>query len=159
MGLKFSHAFGAKTIQFTTSAGKIDDAKKLGADEVILTREKDWHLPHVNSFDFILDTVSADHDLSPYLSLIKRDGTLCTVGLPGNPIAIHAFSVIARKHFTGSMIGGIEETQQMLDFCSQHNIVSDIEITSFDKIEQAWDRVLKSDVKYRFVLDLKTLDA
>ncbi len=158
MALKFSHAFGAKTVQFTTSPNKIEDAKKLGADEVILTKEKDWHLPHLGKFDFILDCVSADHDMSPYFALLKRDGTLCTVGVPEDPLKISAFSVVGgRKSFSGSMIGGIEETQEMLDFCGEHNIVSDIEMTSFDKLEEAWDRVVKSDVKYRFVLDLKTL--
>jgi uncharacterized zinc-type alcohol dehydrogenase-like protein len=159
MALKFSHAFGAHTVQFTTSASKIEDAKKLGADEVILTKEEGWTGEHANSFDFILDCVSAEHDISPYLALLKRDGTLCTVGVPEKPLAIHAFSVIARKHFTGSMIGGIAETQEMLDFCGKHNIVSDIEMTSFDKLEEAWGRVISSDVKYRFVLDLKTLNA
>jgi uncharacterized zinc-type alcohol dehydrogenase-like protein len=159
MALKFSHAFGAHTVQFTTSASKIEDAKKLGADEVILTKEEGWAGKHANSFDFILDCVSAEHDISPYLALLKRDGTLCTVGVPEKPLAIHAFSVIARKHFTGSMIGGIAETQEMLDFCGKHNIVSVIEMTSFDKIEEAWARVISSDVKYRFVLDLKTLNA
>ncbi|HVZ82544.1 MAG TPA: NAD(P)-dependent alcohol dehydrogenase, partial [Terracidiphilus sp.] len=158
MALKFSHAFGAKTVQFTTSASKVEDAKKLGADEVILTKEPDWHAPHAGTFDFILDCVSAKHDVTPYLALLKRDGALCTVGLPAAPVAIQAFSVaIGRKQFTGSAIGGIRETQEMLDFCSQHNIVSDIEMTSFDKLEEAWDRVVKGDVKYRFVLDLKTL--
>ena len=106
MALKFSHAFGAHTVQFTTSPSKINDAKKLGADEVILTKEPDWHVPHAASFDFILDCVSAEHDVAPYLGLLKRDGTLCTVGIPSNPIAIHAFSVaIGRKRFTGSAIG------------------------------------------------------
>ena len=110
-----------------------------------------------NSYDFILDTVSGDHDLAPYLALLKRNGTLCTVGLPEDPFKVSAFSVIARRNFTGSMIGGIAETQQMLDFCGEHNIVSDIEMTTFDKLDTAWDRVLKSDVKYRFVLDCKSL--
>ena len=158
MALKFSHAFGATTVQFTTSPSKIEDAKKLGADEVILTKSPDWHMPHLRTFDFILDCVSAEHDLAPYLALLKRDGTLCTVGLPSAPIAINAFSVAGgRKNFTGSAIGGIRETQEMLDFCGEHNVVSDIEMTSFDKLEEAWDRVVKADVKYRFVLDLKTL--
>ncbi len=157
MGLKFSHAFGAHTVQFTTSASKVEDAKKLGADEVILTKEEGWASKHTGSFDFILDCVSAEHDINPYLSLLKRDGTLCTVGIPEKPLAIQAFSVVARKHFTGSMIGGIAETQEMLDFCGKNNIVSDIEMTSFDKVGDAWERVIKGDVKYRFVLDLKTL--
>jgi uncharacterized zinc-type alcohol dehydrogenase-like protein len=158
MALKFSHAFGAKTVQFTRSLAKIEDAKRLGADEVILTKEPNWHTQHAGTFDFILDCVSAAHDITPYLSLLKRGGTLCTVGLPPTPLAVSAFSVVqGRKSFAGSSIGGIKETQEMLDFCSKHNIVSDIEMTSFGKIEEAWERVLKSDVKYRFVLDLKTL--
>lgn len=158
MALKFSHAFGARTVQFTTSANKIEDAKKLGADEVILTKDKDWHVPHAGKFDFILDCVSAKHDLAPYFSLLKRDGTLCTVGVPEDPLVMSAFAVVVgRKSLAGSMIGGIAQTQEMLDFCGQHNIVSDIEMTSFDKLDEAWDRVIKSDVKYRFVLDLKTL--
>jgi uncharacterized zinc-type alcohol dehydrogenase-like protein len=160
MGLKFSHAFGAKTALFTTSASKVEDAKKLGADEVILTKEAGWDAKHANSFDFILDCVSAPHDVNQYLSLLKRDGTLCTVGVPETPLAISAFSVvIARKNFSGSMIGGIAQTQEMLDFCGKHNIVSDIEMTSFKEIDKAWERVVKGDVKYRFVLDLKTLKA
>jgi uncharacterized zinc-type alcohol dehydrogenase-like protein len=158
MALKFSHAFGAKTVQFTRSAAKIEDAKRLGADEVILTKEPNWHTQHAGTFDFILDCVSAPHDITPYLSLLKRGGTLCTVGLPPTPLAVSAFSVVhGRKSFSGSNIGGIKETQEMLDFCGKHNIVSDIEMTSFGEIEDAWERVLKSDVKYRFVLDLKTL--
>jgi uncharacterized zinc-type alcohol dehydrogenase-like protein len=158
MALKFSHAFGAKTVQFTRSPAKIEDAKRLGADEVILTKEPNWHTQHAGTFDFILDCVSAAHDITPYLSLLKRGGTLCTVGLPPTPLAVSAFSLVqGRKSFAGSNIGGIRETQEMLDFCSEHNIVSDIEMTSFGKIEEAWERVIKSDVKYRFVLDLKTL--
>jgi uncharacterized zinc-type alcohol dehydrogenase-like protein len=154
MGLKFAHAFGAHTVQFTTSTSKIEDAKKLGADEVILTKDPNWHADHAGTFDFILDCVSAEHDLTPYMALLKRDGTLCMVGVPEVPIALHAFSVIAgRKSFAGSGVGGIKETQEMLDFCGEHNIVSDIEMTTYDKIEQAWGRVIKSDVKYRFVLD------
>jgi uncharacterized zinc-type alcohol dehydrogenase-like protein len=158
MGLKFSHAFGAHTVQFTTSESKIEDAKKLGADEVVLTKEPNWHAEHANTFDFILDCVSAEHDLTPYLALLKRDGTLCMVGVPEKPVAMHAFSVIAgRKSFAGSGIGGIKETQEMLDFCGEHNIVSDIEMTTYDQLETAWERVMKSDVKYRFVLDNNAL--
>ncbi|MEG9434788.1 NAD(P)-dependent alcohol dehydrogenase [Edaphobacter sp. HDX4] len=157
MGLKFSHAFGAKTVLFTTSASKIEDAKKLGADEVILTKEEGWTGEHAGTFDFILDCVSADHDINSYLSLLKRDGTLCLVGAPENPLAVSAFSILGRKNFSGSMIGGIAETQEMLNFCGKHNIVSDIEMTTFGEVNEAWERVLKSDVKYRFVLDLKTL--
>jgi alcohol dehydrogenase (NADP+) len=160
MALKFSHAFGAHTVQFTTSPSKIEDAKKLGADEVVLTKEANWHAPHAGTFDFILDCVSAPHDITPYLALLKRDSTYCTVGIPDSPMAVSAFSVaIGRKSVTGSAIGGIPQTQEMLDFCGQHNIVSDIEMTTFDKLSEAWDRVIKADVKYRFVLDLKSLKA
>ena len=160
MALKFSHAFGAHTVQFTTSANKIEDAKKLGADEVVLTKEANWHAPHAGTFDFILDCVSAPHDITPYLALLKRDSTYCTVGIPDSPMAVAAFSVaIGRKSVAGSAIGGIPQTQEMLDFCGQHNIVSDIEMTTFDKLDEAWDRVVKADVKYRFVLDLKSLKA
>ncbi len=157
MGLKFSHAFGAQTVQFTTSASKVEDAQRLGADEVILTKDPDWAAKHKGSFDFILDCVSAKHDVDTYLGLLKRDGVMCSVGIPEIPVSIHAFSVLARKTFTGSMVGGIRETQEMLDFCGERGIVSDIEMTSFDKLDEAWDRVVKGDVKYRFVLDLKTL--
>ena len=157
MAIKFSHAFGAQTVLFTTSANKVEDAKKLGADEVILTKEKGWAAKDIASFDLIIDTVSADHDVNPYLNLLKRNGVLCLVGAPEDPSRVNAFSILGRKTFTGSSIGGIKETQEMLDFCGEHNIVSDIEMTSFDKLEHAWDRVVKGDVKYRFVLDLKTL--
>jgi len=158
MALKFSKAFGAHTVLFTTSKSKVDDAKRLGADEVILTKEANWAAQHADKFDFILDCVSADHDVSSYIALLKRDGTVCTVGAPSKPMQIGAFAVImGRKNFTGSAIGGIRETQEMLDFCGKHNIVCDIEMTSFDKVNEAWERVIKSDVKYRFVLDLKTL--
>ncbi len=157
MALKFSHAFGAHTTLFTTSAGKIDDAKRLGADDVLLTKDAGWHTPHAGTFDFILDTVSAAHDVSPYIALLKRDATYCTVGAPEDPIQINVFSLFGRPNLSGSSIGGIRETQEMLDFCAAHNIVSDIEMTTFDQLEQAWNRVVKADVKYRFVLDLKSL--
>jgi alcohol dehydrogenase (NADP+) len=157
MALKFSHALGAQTLQFTTSAAKVEDAQRLGADEVILTKGSGWAAKHARSFDFILDCVSASHDVNAYLGLLKRNGVLCSVGIPEVPVSVHAFSVLGRKTFTGSMVGGIRETQQMLDFCAEKGIVSDIEMTSFDKLDQAWERVVKADVKYRFVLDIKTL--
>jgi alcohol dehydrogenase (NADP+) len=157
MGLKFSHALGAQTVQFTTSTAKIEDAQRLGADEVILTKNSGWATKHARSFDFILDCVSANHDVNTYLGLLKRNGVMCSVGIPEVPVSVHAFSVLGRKTFTGSMVGGIRETQQMLDFCAEKSIVSDIEMTSFNKLDQAWDRVVKADVKYRFVLDIKTL--
>src|SRR5271170_3988875 len=123
MGLKFSHAFGAQTVQFTSSVCKVEDAQRLGADEVILTREPNWAAKHANSFDFILDTVSANHDVNTYLGLLKRNGVMCSVGIPEVPVSIHAFSVLGRKTFTGSAVGGIRETQEMLDFCAAKGIV------------------------------------
>lgn len=158
LALKFSHAMGAETVQFTTSVGKIEDAKRLGADEVVLTKKSDWSKPHAGTFDFIIDCVAAPHDVVPYLSMLKRDAIYCTVGIPSEALQVPAFVVaMGRKHVTGSAAGGIKETQEMLDFCGKHTIVADIEMTSFDQIEKAWDRVVKNDVKYRFVLDLKTL--
>jgi alcohol dehydrogenase (NADP+) len=158
MALKFAHAFGAHVVQFTTSESKVADAKKLGAHEVILTKNAEELAKHANTFDFILDCVSAPHDLNQYLNLLRRDGTMCLVGLPEVPSEVASFSlVLNRRSLSGSMIGGIAETQEMLDFCSEHNIVSDIELTTVDKVNEAYDRVLKSDVKYRFVIDMKSL--
>jgi len=158
MGIKFSHAFGAHTVLFTTSQSKVEDGKKLGADEVVISKNADEMAKHAGSFDFILDCVSAEHDMNAYLALLKTNGTLCSVGAPEKPLAINAFSLlIGRKSLAGSAIGGIAETQEMLDFCAEHGIVSDIEKTTFAEINQAYDRVLKSDVKYRFVLDTATL--
>ena len=158
MGLKFAHSFGAHTVLFTTSASKEADGKRLGADEVVLSKDPDAMAKQKNSFDFILDCVSAPHDLNQYLGLLKLNGTLCQVGLPDAPLPVSAFSLITnRRSLSGSMIGGVAETQEMLDYCAQHNIVSDIELTSVDKLNEAYDRVVKSDVKYRFVIDLKTL--
>jgi uncharacterized zinc-type alcohol dehydrogenase-like protein len=158
MALKFAHAFGAHVVQFTTSESKVADAKKLGADEVIITKNADELAKHANTFDFILDCVSAPHDLNQYLNLLRRDGTMCLVGLPEVPSEVASFSlVLNRRSLSGSMIGGIAETQEMLDFCAAHNIVSDIELTTVDKLNEAYERVLKSDVKYRFVIDMKSL--
>jgi alcohol dehydrogenase (NADP+) len=160
MGLKFAHAFGAHVVQFTTSPGKSDDAKRLGADEVVVTRNPEELARHANSFDFILDTVSAPHDLNLFAGLLKLDGTLCLVGVPENALPVHAFSIVPkRRAIAGSMIGGIAETQEMLDFCAEHDIVSDIEMTTFDQLPSAYDRVIKADVKYRFVLDIQSLKA
>jgi uncharacterized zinc-type alcohol dehydrogenase-like protein len=145
-------------VQFTTSEAKIADAKKLGADEVVVSKDEAAMKKHAGSFDFILDCVSAPHDMNAYLSLLRLDGTLCLVGLPDEPVSISPFAIITnRRAFAGSMIGGMKQTQEMLDFCAEKNIVSDIELTSFDKVNEAYERVLKGDVKYRFVLDLKTL--
>lgn len=158
LGLKFAHAFGAHTVQFTTSPSKVEDAKRLGANEVILTKEKGWEAKHANSFDFILDCVAAPHDVTPFISALKRDGTYCTVGAPPEPMSVHAFAVImGRKRVSGSATGGIPETQEMLDFCAKHDITADIEMTRYDMLDKAWERVIKGDVKYRFVLDNGTL--
>jgi uncharacterized zinc-type alcohol dehydrogenase-like protein len=158
MGLKFAHSFGAHVVQFTTSENKIADARKLGADEVVVTKDAAAVAKHAGSFDFILDCVSAPHDVNQYLGLLRMNGTLCLVGLPEVPLSIAPFSVVAnRRSLAGSGIGGMQETQEMLDYCAEHGIVSDIELTSIDKLAEAYDRVVKGDVKYRFVIDMATL--
>jgi len=158
MGVKFAHALGAHTVLFTTSASKIEDGLRLGADEVVLSKNPEEMQKHIGSFDFILDCVSADHDVNAYLNLVKVDGHMVLVGAPEKPLQVAAFNLLfGRKSLSGSAIGGIEETQQMLDFCGQHNITSDIEIIPIQKINEAYDRLLKSDVKYRFVIDLASL--
>jgi uncharacterized zinc-type alcohol dehydrogenase-like protein len=160
MGLKFAHSFGAHVVQFTTSESKIADAKRLGADEVVLSKDADAMAKHAASFDFILDCVAAPHDVNPYLNLLRLDGTMCQVGLPEAPPQISPFAIITnRRSFAGSMIGGMTETQEMLDYCADHGIVSDIELTSIDKLAEAYQRVVRSDVKYRFVIDMATLKA
>ncbi len=158
MGLKFAHAFGAHTVLFTTSPNKTQDAKRLGADEVIISKDADAMLKHAATFDFILDTVSAEHDINAYLNLLKRDATLCTVGAPEKPLATAAFALIfKRRQFAGSGIGGIKETQEMLDFCGHHGITANVEIIPINKVDEAYDRVVKGDVRYRFVINMKTL--
>jgi uncharacterized zinc-type alcohol dehydrogenase-like protein len=158
MGLKFAHSFGAHVVQFTTSASKIDDAKKLGADEVVISKDADAMAKHAASFDFILDCVSAPHDLNAYLKLLRLNGTLCLVGLAEEQLPVAPFSLTSyRVSLAGSNIGGMKETQEMLDYCAEHGIVSDIELTSVDNLQQAYERVIKSDVKYRFVIDMSTL--
>ena len=160
MGLKFAHSFGAHVVQFTTSESKIEDAKKLGADEVVISKDANAMAKHAGSFDFILDCVAAEHNLNDYLNLLRLDGTLCSVGLPEQPLSIAPFAILAnRRSLSGSMIGGMTETQEMLDYCAEHNIVSDIELTSVQKLPEAYERVVKGDVKYRFVIDMKTLPA
>ncbi len=160
MGLKFAHSFGAHVVQFTTSESKIEDAKKLGADEVVISKDANAMAKHAGSFDFILDCVSAEHNLNDYLNLLRLDGTLCSVGLPEQPLSIAPFAILAnRRSLSGSMIGGMAETQEMLNYCAEHNIVSDIELTSVDKLPEAYERVIKGDVKYRFVIDMATLPA
>ncbi|HEX8323385.1 MAG TPA: NAD(P)-dependent alcohol dehydrogenase [Tepidisphaeraceae bacterium] len=160
MALKFGHALGAHVTQFTTSPGKADDARKLGADEVVLTGDPKNLEKVARSMDLIIDTVSANHDLTPYLNCLNRDATLVQVGVPTKPLEVPVFAVaMKRARVAGSAIGGIKETQEMLDFCAEHNIVSDIELTPIGKINEAYDRVLKSDVKYRFVIDMASLKA
>jgi len=158
MGVKLAKAMGAHVVVITTSPSKVEDAKRLGADEVILSTEKEQMKAHSNTLNFILDCVSADHDLNVYMRLIKVDGTLALVGAPEHPLPVAAFSLIpGRKSLAGSTIGSIKETQEMLDFCGQHNIVSDIELIKIQDINQAYERLLKGDVKYRFVIDMKSL--
>jgi alcohol dehydrogenase (NADP+) len=158
MGVKFAHAFGAHTVLFTTSPNKAADAKRLGADEVVASKNADEMAKHAGTFDFILDTASADHDLNPYLALLKLDGTMTLVGAPEKPAPVSAFNLImGRRSLAGSGIGGIRETQEMLDFCGEHGVTSDIEIIPIQKINEAYDRLLKGDVKYRFVIDMASL--
>ncbi len=158
MALKFSRAFGAHTVLFTTSPNKTEDALRLGADEVVVSRSAEEMQRHANSFDFILDAVSAEHDINAYLELLKRDGTLTLVGAPEQPLPVAAFNLLfKRRRFAGSLIGGIAETQEMLDFCGEHGIVSEIETIGIQQINEAYDRLLKSDVKYRFVIDMASL--
>ena len=158
MGVKFAHAFGAHVVLFTTSPGKIEDGKRLGADEVVISKNEDEMAAHAMSFDFILDCVSADHDINAYLNLLKRDGTLCLVGAPERPMPVSAFPLLlARRSFAGSGIGGIAETQEMLDFCAEHNITADVEVINIRDINHAYERMLKSDVKSRFTIDMATL--
>ena len=158
MGVKFANAFGAHVVLFTTSPNKIADAKRLGAHEVVLSNDADEMLKHAASFNFILDTVSAQHDLNPYLSLLKRDGTLTLVGAPPMPLPVASFNLIFGRHqLAGSGIGGIRETQEMLDFCAEHGITSDIELIPIQQINEAYKRLIKSDVKYRFVIDMASL--
>ena len=158
MGVKFAHALGAHTVVFTTSPGKKDDALRLGADEVVISRNADEMQKHAGSFDFILDAVSADHDINAYINMLRRDGNLTLVGAPEKPMAVSSFGLIfGRRSLSGSPIGGIAETQEMLDFCGQHNITSDVEIIPIQKINEAYERLLKSDVKYRFSIDMASL--
>ncbi len=158
MGVKFAHAFGAHTVLFTTSASKVEDGKRLGADEVVVSKNEDEMKKHFRSFDFILDCVSAEHDINAYINLLKLDGTLTLVGAPENPLPVAAFGLLLpRRNFAGSAIGGIPETQEMLDFCAEHGIASDIELIDIQQVEAAYARMLKSDVKYRFVIDMASL--
>ena len=158
MAVKIAKAMGAHVVVITTSSSKFEDAKRLGADEVILSTDEAQMKEHARSLHFILDCVSAQHDINAYLSLIKRDGALALVGAPEHPLPVAAFSlIINRISFAGSLIGGIAETQEMLDFCGKHNITSDIELIKIQDVNKAYDRLLKSDVKYRFVIDMASL--
>ncbi len=158
MGVKFARALGAHTVLFTTSPSKVADGLRLGAHEVVISKDEAEMAKHANSFDLIIDTVSADHSLDALMALIKLDGTMCMVGVPPSPQQIAAFSLILpRRNLAGSCIGGIAETQEMLDFCGKHNIVCDIEKIRMDEINTAYERMLKSDVKYRFVIDMASL--
>ena len=160
MGVKFAHAFGAHVVVFTTSPGKQEDALRLGADEAVVSRNADEMRKHTSSFDFILDTISADHDINAYINLLRRDGNLTLVGAPAKPLAVAAFGLLfGRRSLSGSLIGGIAETQEMLDFCGEHGITSDIEVIKIQDINEAYERMLKSDVKYRFVIDMASLKA
>jgi uncharacterized zinc-type alcohol dehydrogenase-like protein len=160
MGVKLSHALGATTVLFTTSPSKVADGKRLGADEVVLSKDQEQMSRHTASFDLIIDTVATTHDLAPYFNLLKRDATMVQVGAPEHPMPIAVFPLLLkRRHFAGSAIGGIAETQEMLDFCAQKNIAADVEVIAIQKINEAYERMLKSDVKYRFSIDMSSLAA
>ncbi len=158
MAVKFARAFDAHVVLFTTSLNKIADGLRLGAHEVVVSKDADAMKKQQGSFNFMLDAVSAEHDINAYLSLLKLDGTLTLVGAPEQPLPVTAFNLLLpRRNFAGSAIGGIAETQEMLDFCATHGIVSDIELIPIQKINEAWDRLLKQDVRYRFVIDMASL--
>jgi uncharacterized zinc-type alcohol dehydrogenase-like protein len=158
MGVKIAHALGAHVVVFTTSPNKKDDALRLGADEVVISKHADEMQKHAGSFDFILDAVSADHDINAYINLLRRDGNITLVGAPNKPLPVSAFALImGRRSLSGSPIGGIPETQEMLDFCGQHNITADVEVIPIQRVNEAYERLLKSDVKYRFSIDMASL--
>ncbi len=158
MGVKFAKALGAEVVLFTTSQSKVADGIRLGAHEVVLSKDPDAMAKERGRFDFILDAVAANHDINAYLDLLKRDGTLVQVGAPETPLPVSVFSLLMkRRNFAGSLIGGIAETQEMLDFCGKHGITSDIEMIRMDEIEGAYERMLRSDVKYRFVIDMASM--
>ena len=158
MAVKFAHALGAHVVVFTTSPSKKEDALRLGADEVVVSRHTDEMRKHAGSFDFILDAVSGEHDINAYVNLLGRDGNITLVGAPAKPLGVSAFALImARRSLSGSNIGGIAETQEMLDFCGAHNITADVEVIPIQKVNEAYDRLLKSEVKYRFSIDMASL--
>ncbi len=158
MGVKFARAFGAHVVVFTTSPSKKEDALRLGAHEVIISTDAEEMQEHVSTFDFILDTISADHDINAYIGMLGLDGNITLVGAPEKPLPVSAFALLfGRKSVSGSLIGGIAETQEMLDFCGKHDITSDVEVIPIQKINEAYERMLKSDVKYRFSIDMASL--
>ena len=158
MGVKIAHALGAHVVVFTTSPGKKEDALRLGADEVVISKNADEMTKHMGSFDFIIDAVSVDHDINAYLGMLRRDGNLTLVGAPEKPLAVSAFNLLmGRRSLSGSPIGGIAETQEMLDFCGKHNLTADVEVIPIQKVNEAYDRLLKADVKYRFSIDMASL--
>ncbi|CAG9253990.1 aldehyde reductase, NADPH-dependent (fragment) [Paraburkholderia unamae] len=159
MGVKLAHAMGAHVVLFTTSPSKIEDGKRLGADEVVISKDPEQMAKHANSFDLIVNTVAAQHDLNPFIELLRRDGTMTLVGAPehDHPSPQVFNLIMKRRRLAGSLIGGIAETQEMLDFCGKHGITSDIEMIKMQDINNAYERMLKSDVKYRFVIDLDSL--
>jgi uncharacterized zinc-type alcohol dehydrogenase-like protein len=158
MGVKLACAFGAKVVVFTTTPGKKEDALRLGAHSVIVSTDKEQMKQHAGSFDFILDTIAADHDINAYLQMLSLDGNMTLVGAPEMPLQVSAFALLfGRKSLSGSLIGGIEETQEMLDFCGEHNITADVEVIPIQKVNEAYERLLKSDVKYRFSIDMASL--
>jgi alcohol dehydrogenase (NADP+) len=160
MGVKFARALGAHVVVFTTSPNKREDALRLGAHEVVVSRNADEMAQHANSFDFILDAVSAEHDINAYINLLHRDGNLTLVGAPDQPLPVSSFGLLfGRRSLSGSLIGGIAETQEMLDFCGEHNITADVEVIPIQQVNEAYERMLKSDVKYRFSIDMASLKA
>ncbi len=160
MGVKIAHALGAHVVVFTTSPDKKEDALRLGADEVVVSRNTAEMEKHEGTFDFIIDTVSAQHDINSYLSLLARDGNITLVGAPPQPLDVKAFSLIGGRHsLSGSAIGGLRETQEMLDFCGEHNLTADVEVIPIQKVNEAYERLSKSDVKYRFSIDMASLEA
>jgi uncharacterized zinc-type alcohol dehydrogenase-like protein len=158
MGVKLARALGAHVVVFTTSPGKKDDALRLGAHEVVVSRNAVEMQRHAGSFDFILDCVSAEHDVNALLNLLARDGSLTLVGAPEKPFAVSAFALLFGRHsLSGSLIGGLAETQEMLDFCGRHHLTADVEVIPIQKINEAYDRLLRADVKYRFSIDMASL--
>jgi len=158
MGVKFARAFGAHVVVFTTSLGKKEDALRLGAHEVIISTNAEEMQKHAGTFNFILDTIAAEHDINAYISMLGRDGNITLVGAPEKPLAVSAFALLfGRRSLSGSLIGGLKETQEMLDFCAEHKITSDVEVIPIQKVNEAYERLVKSDVKYRFSIDMASL--